>query len=111
MPDKREILIDTPGVILRLTPPDMYLLGYDAPVEYVEREGDGDVPFRGIVVGEREYSVDREDLEINEEEKTIKFESDLNEYMIRPTKEGDDDYIDKWLLGEDSDTEENENGE
>lgn len=96
---KEEILFDTPGVIQKLTEPNPYRFVYEGDVIYAEYDGD-DAPTSGLRLDDISFTVPRDELDIDEEAKTIEFEFMENRYIIRPIQEDDETFFDANYLKE-----------
>jgi len=96
---KEEILFDTPGVIQKLTGPNPYRFVYEGDVIYAEYDGD-DASTSGLRLDDISFTVPRDELDIDEEAKTIEFEFMENRYIIRPIQEDDETFFDANYLKE-----------
>lgn len=96
---KDEVIFDTPGVIQRLTEPYPYRFVYEGDVIYSHYDGD-DEEVSGLRLDDIAFNVPRDELEINEEAKTINFEFNENRYVIRPIQEDDERFFDANYLKE-----------
>lgn len=96
---KEEVIFTTPGVIQNLTDPTPYRLVYEEAVTYLHYDGD-DESSSGLIVDDKLFIVPREQIEVNQEAKTIDFESMENRYIIRPIQQDDSDFFSNDYLKE-----------
>ena len=94
---KDELIFDTPGVLEKLTDPKSRRIVFD--VYYKEFEGE-DVELSGLLLDELVLPVAKEDLIINEDARTIEFESQEDRYIVRPIQEDDVEHFNAEYLKE-----------
>lgn len=93
--DKEKVLFEGVGVIERLTAPNPYKSLITGAV-FEDYEGrDSGVFAQGINVL---YPISEEELIIDEEQRTIRFDYYENSYLIRPLTEEDNSWVDQDLL-------------
>ena len=94
---KDELIFDTPGVLEKLTSDKGRRIVYD--VYYKEFDGE-DAELSGLLLYELVLPVAKDDLIINEDARTIEFESLEERYIVRPIQEDDVEHFNEEFLKE-----------
>jgi hypothetical protein len=92
-----ELIFNTPVVLEKLTEPTSRRLAFD--VYYKEFDGE-DAELSGLLLNELVLHVAKDDLIINEDARTIEFESLEEKYIVRPIQEDDVEHFNEEYLKE-----------